>query len=338
MCDTYTFVDKNCIIPYIQVFNSKKKGIDYLLNYTTSKNNENCENIYIIHENYYITKKIYMCKEDVMYSYTLNEHKTKKNNYKFSSNCVNNDKKEINKFIKTLFRNTKDDKIAEHNNDNYVNEDEDDNIIYKPKIAFSKKDIVKKDIVEKDIVEKDIAPIIDTKKISVDKLEKEKLEKMIQEMKDELTGKKSQMSTLERDITAINKKKEKELKNYDLARIKNLSNVKNDYKLYKELEDERIEGKMLKIPPLYANTYDHINYLVRNESIKQILDEIYSYDIDEIYISEKFEIEDEVLTFSKNYAIKSKENHLSFEHRWEKLEDDESVRKLEHETFIDNVD
>ena len=311
MLEFYTFVDKNCLIPYIKTFDTKKYALDFLSNYVCGKCNKYKKNIYVVHEsNDDNCNKIYMYNNDIIWI-----------------SCVTNSNDYINKekfdeSINNIYKNCDNNKIDKINkvetNKVETNKVETNNI---------KIDKVETDTNNKNNT-KTIENDIDTSKISIDNLEKKDLQILINKMKDELIGEKSKAKELSANINNINKKKEEQIKNCNNVKIKYLSNIKNDYKLFLTLEKKKKTNGDFKIPLLYTNIYEHISYLVKNKEIKCILDEIYKFDIDKMYINNELNIEDEILVFSKNYAIKSKENHLSFEHRWEKIEEDENVNNI----------
>jgi hypothetical protein len=335
----FTFIDKNGIIPFIKKFikyeddciNDKESSIDFLMKYSVGKSYEELKNIYVVKSNIYnvnCIEEIYIYKDNYIYKI---QHTNKGNVFsKYRKN--NNNYTLLNNSIEQFYKKNNGQTVVCEN----VEINEESNEINEE----SNEIIDETDIPQNKITDKIDIPqnkIIDINKIDINKIEKEEMEKIIRKMKDELIYEQSEVKNIVGDINIMEKRKKTHTEKYDIARIKNLSNIKNDYKLYKQLNEELLNETIDKIPVLYTNVYKHFEYLLKNDIIKNILDEIYEYDIDKMFITNEFEIEEEVFIFAKNYTIKSKENHLSFEHRWENIEEDEIVNKVKTEEFMDKL-
>ncbi len=372
---SFTFVDKNCLIPIVKKFNVSSDAIHYLMNYTYGKNNNICKNIYVVvsehlcefqFETNTLYKYVYVCKEDFLFKLNVNnslndyskdisvntnkniiamidklfetgnnknyvKNNNLQNNVKKNSNLQNNNLQNSNLQQNTINLNKQyaNDFKQLHNIQNETSNKISDKILVET--SNESTDDLTNNIINNttNVVDTNVVNGSELDTINIDKIEKEQLEKIIQELKDKLTNEKSEIKTIMNDIKSVNKREETKIFEYNIEKIKNIGIVKNDYKVYLQITDDiNTYKENYNFPVLYKNIYRYITYLLKNEENQKMLELIKDCDIDKMYVTNIFNIDENIYNFVKSYVIKTKENHYNFDHEWTNIEEDDVVKNI----------
>ena len=146
----------------------------------------------------------------------------------------------------------------------------------------------------------------------------------------------SNVKKTENLIKTLNSKLEKLANKKRDKIIKDISRTKGDFDTWKKLKYkidrddtktlvkpfEELELRSDKIIPiLFTAKYNYIENAIKNENIKKIFDTLNKLSIDELYIKDEIELDDNVIKFcSKYYEISKKDLHYNFDHDWDYLD------------------
>jgi len=279
---SFTFVNKNLLIPEIKTYNDYNSAIKKLLDDSYVLNNLEFENIYVVAlDSIYFTdsKEIYKmsnpkCIEKINFEIP-NE------NYLQHIKTFLNSKKDVN-YNKQLKKN--------------------DNLF----IKFNHKK-------ENDIL---IENNKETKPKTSEELELIKLCETTMEL---YQNEVSKMKDLEKKIKILEHNKINILKKEKEKIFQNFSKFKNDYQTFQLINKKKEKNPDFDIPSLFELKYVYFKELTNNEANKDLLEKINNLNLDNI-LNTNSDLDEDIKNHVNNYGDLTKKLNVKFSHSWEDLE------------------
>lgn len=288
-----TLVNKNDLIPFIE----ENKNLDILFrkmsDMTYNMDNLFCANIYIVDKD-----GIYFCKGNKLYysdkssiieitsyvSFKENFDKIKSFLFDKITDCkdLNLSKEETNMKLNIVEKKQKNILINENKNNT-------DKLLIKPLETIQKS--------------------------------KEELEiiQMIEETMEIYQKEVFKIKEIEKQLKILDDNKKSILKRNKEKLLTNFSKLKNDYDVYRKIQQKLSIKPDFDIPSLFILKYNYFNQLLENEQTKLLLGKLDNMDLDEI-LNTCPELNEEIVNISNKYSDDSKKLNVKFDHSWEDLE------------------
>lgn len=165
---------------------------------------------------------------------------------------------------------------------------------------------------------------------------KELLIKTCEQVMDMYNLELSNIKKTENKIKSLNSKLEKLEKKKQEQIIKDVTRTKSDYETWKKLKyniprdkpelilkpEEELELKENpQIPILFTAKYNYIENALKNSRIKEMYEFLNKLDVDQLYLSDTININENILKYcEKYYQIAKKDLHYKFDHDWDYLD------------------
>ena len=319
----YTLVDKNLLIPEILKSTEYFYIVSQLYKKTYLRNKEYCSNIYIV--KYNLAKFECTIEFDGETFYELNDNIKKNLNLDFNNifikHNIKNDSLEFKSNVK----------LSNLNNKQMIltfNEEQENSkikIISKKEVKFSE------NIIDNNKIDESNNKIDES-----NNKKKEELIKACEQVMDMYNLEINNIKKTEFKIKSLDSKLEKLEKKKIEKIILDISKTKGDYETWKkikyiinkdhpedilksELELELREDPI--VPILFTAKYNYFENAVKNDKIKNMFDILNKISIDQLYISDTIELDNEIINYcDKYFELSKKDLHYQFDHDWDYLD------------------
>lgn len=344
----YTLVDKNLLIPEISVSDQYFEIITQLYKKTYLRNKEYCSNVYVVKYNGVKYEYIICFDGETFYELVNGERKNLDLDlsYIFVTNSKNDlisNTKSMNTPIYTSNKKSKDPMSLSFNNElsdlrvgvlsnsecKIEKEIDIKEIECKSFTSLDRGINTENSISNKELTEENKKDIEKEKK-------KKELAKICEEVMDLYNLEMNNIKKTEFRIKSLDAKLEKLEKKKREKIILDISRTKGDYDTWKkikyQIDKEHLED-ILKpeselelrenpvTPILFEAKYNYIENAIKHEKIKRIFDILNKINIDELYISESIDLDQEIINFcDKYYQLSKKDLHYNFDHDWDYLD------------------
>ena len=318
----FTFVNKNLLIPQVEIYSDFNSPIQKLLNMTYNMDSLYCSNLYIVSVNC-----IYFSKNNYLYS--VSETNIIK---KIDINIPNNSfLKSINSFLNLNTSNQKlDDLNSEMNINFHIHKQP--NIIIQEELINNNKElkqekelntIIKDNLeVASVIKENKIESKVETKletKLEAKTQEELEIIKLCEETMEIYQNEVRNMKDIEKKLKILDNNKKDLLKKRKEKLFTNFSKLKNDYNTIKKINVKLEKNPKMIIPLLFELKYNYFVQFVKEPNNVIILEQIENSNLDEV-LNKDCELDEEIVKIVNIYSEESKDLNVKFEHSWEDLE------------------
>lgn len=312
---SFTFVNKNLLIPQIEIYKDLNTSIQKLLDISYNTDKIYCSNLYVVSEDY-----IYFTNGKNLYTVS-NSNLVEKVDIKMPN------KSQLK--VLNLFLNSE-------NNDNLVNDNNDNSEDCDMNIKFNRKDSKNKITIKNDsaINLNKKNQVKSEIKIEAKEKSKEELEllKLCEETMEIYQNEVRKMKEIEQKIKLLENNKKTLLKKQKEKIFGNFSKFKNDYNAFK-LINKKLEKKPdMNIPSLFALKYDYFLQLAKNEDNFLLLNLVDDLNLDEV-LNTDCELDEKIHKFVNEYGEYSKKLNVKFDHSWEDLELETDAMEMNNSRF-----
>lgn len=316
---SFTLVNKNTLIPQIEIFQNFDTSIQKLFDLAQNNNKDFCKNLYVV-----TLKTVYFTNGKELYIVDNTKRIRKIETNIINKSCLNS----IQSFLDSTNEQVKNNQVK--TNSSLFVDDKQDN----DKQDDDKQDVDKQDIVEEmsiDFNAKDhknnIMVTNNFEKVNTKEKIKEKSDEELEIMKlceetmeiyhneiAKIKGLEKKIKILEsNELNLLKKKREKMLSSF--------SKFKNDYNTYKMIHNKLKKDPKMNIPSLFMLKYDYFVQLITSEENIKLLEEIDNLNLDEV-LNTNYELDSKIQQFVNDYGELSKKMNVKFDHSWEELEVD----------------
>ena len=313
----FTFVNKNLLIPQVEIYSDLNSSIQKLLNMAYNMDNLYCSNLYIVS-----TDCIYFSKNNYLYS--VSETNIIK---KIDINMPNNSfLKSINSFLNLNTSNQKSDNLNLEMDINF-NIHKQPNIIIQDELinnkesnqkielnTITKDNIVVTSVIKENKIENKVENKVETKtqeELEIIKLCKETMEIYQNEVRN--------IKDIEQKIKILDNNKKTLLKKRREKLFTNFSKLKNDHNTFKKINLKLEKNPKMDIPSLFELKYNYFVQFVKEPNNVKLLEQIENSNLDEV-LNKDCELDEEIVKIVNIYSEESKDLNVKFEHSWEDLE------------------
>ena len=303
---SFTFVNKNLLIPQIEICKDLNTSIQKLLDTSYNTDKTYCSNLYIVSADciYFTNGKNLYTVSNTNLVERVDIKMPNKSQLKVLNSFLNSENND---------NNDKNDKLV-NDNDNNDNDNNDMNI------KFNRKDskTIKNDSA---IKLNNKIPVKSELKIEPKEKSKEELEllKLCEETMEIYQNEVRKMKEIEQKIKLLENNKKSLLKKQKEKIFGNFSKFKNDYNAFKLINKKLDKKPDMNIPSLFALKYDYFSQLTKNEDNFLLLNLVDDLNLDEV-LNKDCELDDKLQKFVNDYGEYSKKLNVKFDHSWEDLE------------------
>lgn len=318
----YQFVDKNFLIPELREFYFKEDALNFLYRTTVNRNQSYNNNVYLVETINDIYNGYYYNDNDVL--------KIKDNSGKISIIPFNDSTTIINiqgitlknNFIFYVQNKSDNSKICEKQENMEL-------VIHESKKTNIKLEEIPKELEIKELSEEE----------KINKKKEEALLKMCEEVMEAYQAESQKIKKIENNLKSLDTKiKKLERKKYE-EKINKITVTQCEYRAWKkmkynieenddinkEYEELSIRDEENIIPIMFLSKYQYIDNLVKNNEIRNIFEYINRMNLEEIFTSDDYIIDENIIKISEKYVSYSKKLHYKFEHEWDYLENELNV-------------
>jgi len=300
---TFTFVNKNFLIPQTETYQDFNTSIQKLLDATHNANKTYCSNSYVVSKDC-----VYFTDGHDLYIVS-------------DSNLV---KKIDIKIPNRTYLNTLDSFLKTENSNDLINDDNSDlkdemNIEFNINNSSGKNKIT---------VKNDLVKNLNNKKSEKSEVKnepkpksKEELEllKLCEETMEIYQNEVRKMKEIEQKIKLLENNRKTLLKKQKEKLFGNFSKFKNDYNTFKMINKKLEKKPDMDIPSLFALKYIYFEQLLNTPDNLKMFKLVDDLNLDEV-LNTDCELDDELKIFVNNYGEYSKKLNVKFDHSWEDLE------------------
>ena len=124
---------------------------------------------------------------------------------------------------------------------------------------------------------------------------------------------------IEKQIKVLDDNKKSLLKKKREKLLTSFSKLKNDYDSYKKIKRKRLIKSDFDIPSLFVLKNNYFTQLLESDENKKILDKIDELDLDQV-LNQGNELDADIVELVNRYCDESKKLNVKFDHSWEDLE------------------
>jgi hypothetical protein len=297
----FTFVNKNLLIPEIEIFENFDKSIQKLIDSAHFGDKNYNSNLYVVSSD-----NVYFSNGSELYSVSGTNNIEKIEISLPNKTYLN----KINSFLSGCFDMDIDFNIK-NSNDKIIIKNDKEQIETNKQIKNRIKNQNKQEAKEVNLEEKP-EPIQKTK----EELELISLyEEIMQIYQTELR----KIKEIEKKIKILDCNRKNLLKKQKEKIFVNFSKLKGDYDTFKMINKKLAKNPDMEIPSLFILKYNYFRELMNiceNQKLFKLLDEL---NLDEV-LNKNIDIDLELQNFANDYGKDSKKLNVKFDHSWEDLE------------------
>jgi hypothetical protein len=337
---SFTFVNKNLLIPQIEIYKEFNTPVQKLLDMCHGADKVYCKNLYIVSEDcIYFTngKNLYTVSKSNLIE-KIDVKIPNKSHLKILSSFLNSENNNV------LINDESDESDA--NDESYNNQNSDMNIGFG--VCKTKNKITIKNDPTKKLNNKKEENEFKSRTQPQPKLQPQPQPQPKPKSKEELQLLKLCEETMEIYQTEVRKIKEIEhkiklLENNKKSLLKkqkekifvNFSKLKNDYNTFKMINTKLTKKPDMDIPSLFVLKYNYFVKLLESADNLKILSQVEDLNLDVVLNSDR-ELDQELQIFVNEYGVQSKKLNVKFDHSYEDLELDADSSETNNSRFGGN--
>jgi hypothetical protein len=322
---SFTFVNKNLLIPQVEIYSDFNSPIQKLLNMTYNMDKLYCSNLYVVS-----IDCIYFSNNNYLYSVS-NTNIIKKVDVNIPTKSF---LKSINDFL-NLDTCEKNSDILDCDMNIKFNIRENTNIIIQDEPTTNKNE--SNQIMELDTtikvkpVGKEVKPEI-RPEIRPKTQEELDLIKLCEDTMELYQTEVRKIKDIEQQIKVLDNNKKSLLKKRKEKLFTNFSKLKNDYNTFKMIKRKIEKNPNMNVPSLFALKYLYFEQITKVETDSEILEQLEDINLDEV-LHKDCELNEDLTHIANKYGEESKKLNVIFEHSWEDLEYETESNEINNSRF-----